>query len=145
VLLHKIQVWVYRRETASKTPKFLILHTNPKRGAFWQPVTGSVEKGELPEAAALREAREETGLEGKLIPLNHSFKFEARGNTYEEFGFALEISQENFSENAVKIDSLEHDGFEWVNAQQAEKKIRFNSNKEMLRLLTVKMNESIIA
>jgi 8-oxo-dGTP pyrophosphatase MutT (NUDIX family) len=145
VLLKKVQVWIFRREKGLKEALFLVFHTNPARGGFWQPVTGGVEPGEAVEAAALREAREESGLTGQLISLQHSFQFESRGNNCEEFAFALDVSQDNFPENAVKIDPHEHDAFLWMNAAQAEEKIRFDSNKAVLRLLTAKLIKSSIA
>ena len=44
-----------------------LLHKHRKHGK-WLPAGGHIEKNETPEAAALREAKEETGLEIELIP-----------------------------------------------------------------------------
>ena len=41
--------------------RVLLLHRRPERGNFWQPITGSIEKDELPFDAAQREVHEETG------------------------------------------------------------------------------------
>ncbi|GBC81930.1 Octanoyltransferase [bacterium HR10] len=48
-----------------RTPegRYLLLKRVEHEGGFWQPVTGLVEPGESPIQAALREVREETGLE----------------------------------------------------------------------------------
>src|SRR5512132_2863360 len=41
--------------------RVLLLHRRPERGNFWQPITGTIEAGEQPMAAAVREVFEETG------------------------------------------------------------------------------------
>src|ERR1019366_9102067 len=44
--------------------RVLLLHRRPERGNFWQPITGSIEEGELPLETARRELIEETGNAG---------------------------------------------------------------------------------
>ena len=51
--------------------EFLVAHRSPESGGYWHPIAGAVEAGEAFHAAALRELREETGLEaGELQPLS---------------------------------------------------------------------------
>src|SRR5258707_3811396 len=45
--------------------RVLLLHRRPERGNFWQPITGSIEEGELPADTARRELAEETGHSGQ--------------------------------------------------------------------------------
>ena len=57
-----VDVWPYRQ--ADSGAEFLLLHRSGRDGApFWQGVSGWIEAGEAPHLAALRELREETGLE----------------------------------------------------------------------------------
>lgn len=48
-----------------RTPegRYLLLKRVEHEGGFWQPVTGLIEPGESPTQAAIREVREETGLD----------------------------------------------------------------------------------
>jgi len=128
----KVQVWIYTRQPA---PQVLILKTNAKRGAFWQPVTGGVEEGEALERAALREATEETGLSfiGGPRPLGEPFRFPSQwdGALCEEQAFSLEVAQPA----KPNLDPKEHDAYQWLDPRQALSMIRFESNQQMLKLL----------
>jgi len=55
--------------------RVLLLKRSPERGGFWQPVTGRIEPGELPEAAARRELGEETGADVPVEPLGYRHAF----------------------------------------------------------------------
>jgi len=47
----------------------LVVHRSPAQGAYWHSVSGGVEDGETDAEAAVRELREETGLEARLTAL----------------------------------------------------------------------------
>lgn len=51
-----------------------LLHLHKKLG-IWLPVGGHIDEGELPEHAALREVREETGLDVELYNPDASILF----------------------------------------------------------------------
>src|SRR3954463_1356044 len=50
--------------------RVLLLHRRPERGNFWQPITGSIEAGELPLATARREIAEEPGHRREPQPMD---------------------------------------------------------------------------
>jgi lipoyl(octanoyl) transferase len=55
--------------------RVLLLRRSPARGGFWQPVTGRIEPGESPEAAARRELFEETGADVPVSSLDYRHAF----------------------------------------------------------------------
>jgi len=124
----KVEVWIYRPDG-----QYLVLLLTPERGGFWQPVTGSVEPGEKIEAAALREATEETGLTflNPVESLDSDFVFESRGEVFREHGFALKAPPTG----KIRLDPDEHVAFRWVSAEEALKLMRFPENAAMLKLL----------
>jgi len=123
----KVQVWV--RAGA----EYLLLKTNSKRGDFWQPVTGSVEAGETPEAAALRELTEETGLSPhvELSSVLNAFEFESDGKLFREYPFLAKVDPA--SREKVRIDPKEHTEFKWVSFGQALELVKHESNARVLR------------
>jgi dATP pyrophosphohydrolase len=112
----------------------LLLETNQKRGQFWQNVTGSVEKNETFEEAALREAMEETQLElesiVEMLDLDLGFHFTDRWErkVQEEcFLFVLDKPWD------VKIDPKEHQNFKWVPFEVVNQdSVKFPSNYEAI-------------
>jgi 8-oxo-dGTP pyrophosphatase MutT (NUDIX family) len=137
----KVQVWIACRDP--KRPqrgwKVLLLKMRKDRGGYWQPVTGSVEKGERLSKAALREAIEETGLTFPKQPrsLEQSFRFESRwGGLCEEHGFFLIAPLSAAGElPKVKLDPKEHTDYEWMAPSQAHQHLGFASNRRMLKIL----------
>ncbi len=88
--------------------KTLVLQRPEEKGGFWQIVTGRIEPGESAAEAALREAREETGLRIERVrPLDYEHSFTYGGaKLYREHAFAAE------GEGEVKL--TEHRAYEWL-------------------------------
>jgi 8-oxo-dGTP pyrophosphatase MutT (NUDIX family) len=66
---HEVLVFVRRGE------EFLVLRRSEIQGGYWHCVSGGVERGEAPAAAAARELLEETGLEGRPVEVPEPFSY----------------------------------------------------------------------
>lgn len=119
----------------------VLLIERADRKNFWQSVTGSLEPDEEPEAAALREVAEETGVYlsgGQLINWYESNVYEIyehwrhrypEGVTHNtEHVFSAKIARET----PIKLNRSEHLAFEWVPVEQAAEKVFSPSNKEAI-------------
>jgi 8-oxo-dGTP diphosphatase len=96
-----------------------------RRLQTWLPVGGELEPGETPLEAARRELREETGLEGAFLPLEHALDGVPPGLIgYEEhqagskgmhlnFVFACQVPHV-----AEVVPNDEFDGYRWVDRAQ---------------------------
>ncbi len=92
---------------------------------------GHIEKGETSERAAVREIREETGIDAQLVPYFHAdthYFFKRNGETISKnVRFFVSIA----SNDRVKI-SNEHIGYEWLDIEGFRKKIKFKDILEIL-------------
>ena len=120
---------------SGKTMKVLLMRTNKKRGNFWQNVTGSADKGESFTMAALREAKEETGLDFdqilQVVQLPLAFEFDDRwGKRVYEATF-LVVMKNIFK---VKIDKSEHDKSLWRDCKKIKNtNYKFGTNFETFK------------
>ena len=109
----------------------LIMERTDKKG-FWQSVTGSLEQGETPLQAAIRETQEETGLDATQYDLQdwqasnvyeiyphwrHRYAPEVTHNTEHLFGLMLP------STLPIKMAPDEHVQYEWVDWREAAKRV----------------------
>lgn len=136
-----VQVLVWRESEGKR--EVLLLRRTPECGGFWQPVTGCVEAGETPEETAVREAAEETGLEGEIVDLEHvrDFRIEKKyvGGTdphptlFREHAFAIRTSRSD-----VTLSPDEHEDHLWTTPERARELLTWNGNRRALdRLLRV--------
>jgi len=121
--------------------RVLLLHRKPERGNVWQPVTGSIEEGETPEACARRELFEETGqrAEPEAMNLRQSFMIESQ---YLAARFPLPIVADQIVFAArldpaavIHLDADEHDDSGWFTLAEAYDKIKWTDDREALEQL----------
>ncbi len=117
---------VYKRE--GKDLKILLISI--KQGKVWALPKGLVEKNETPQQAALREIREETGIDGKIIDElgEVSYWFYLEGEKY--FKTVKYYLVEYI--NGQITPQWEIDNAEWFKADEALNKLTYESDKKIL-------------
>ena len=101
---------------------------------LWQCVTGGIEPGERVTAAAMREVREETGLEGD--ELEAFYDLDQVAPFYDEGVDAVVVSAifaARVRPEARPRVSWEHDGIRWVAADEAARLTVWPSYGESIR------------
>ncbi len=114
------------------------------KAGFWQSVTGSLEDGETPLQAALREVFEETGLDANKYNLqdwqasnvyeiyphwHHRYAPSVVENTEHLFGLELP------SQLTIKLAPDEHVRYEWVDWREAAMRVFSWTNVDALKRL----------
>lgn len=131
VLIHTTDLQVLIMERADKT-------------GFWQSVTGSLELGETPQQAAIREVLEETGLDATQYDLQDwqatntyeiyphwRYRYAPGITTNVEHLFALELPKKV----AITLAPDEHVQYEWVDWREAAKRVFSWTNVDALKRL----------
>jgi len=114
-----------------EVPCFLLL----KYKTYWGFAKGLIEENESEKDTALREIKEETGLENfDIVPgfeekQNWFFRWEGKLVNKEAVYFLIRVKREE--KDRVKI-SFEHEDFKWVAKEEALKLMKIKANKEML-------------
>ena len=129
--------------TRKGASEVLILHRSPRQGAYWHVVAGGVEPGESAAEAAVRELREETGLEAEVTP----------GIAVTEYVYVLteepadrrdeyDPSVASVHVTCFRVDApdaweprldWEHDEHRWCDPHEAFRALRWPATAEALR------------
>lgn len=130
------EIWLLRKAADGQFETLLLRKLSANYPAFWQPPTGGTEPGETFKQTAVRETREETGLEiaeNQLVVLreNQEIWLEKLVTLWQATVFFAVV--ETGSE-AVKI-SDEHDEFGWFSLAEAAQKLTWPGNQENLERL----------
>ena len=125
--------------------RVLLLHRRPERGNFWQPITGSIEKDELPFDAAQRELHEETGNGAvpQAMNLTQSFMIESQFLAARhplpiiasEVAFTARLD----SALPIRMDADEHDQYGWFTFAEAYERIKWSDDREALEQLETRL------
>ena len=128
---YEVFVLVRRRD------EYLILHRSPRQGAYWHCVAGGVEEGETYAAAAVRELREETGLDAEPVDLGRPYDYPLEDPEHQRMRGSVSIHVECFLAEAPaewepQLD-WEHDEYRWCGADEAVALLYFPEPREVLR------------
>jgi 8-oxo-dGTP pyrophosphatase MutT (NUDIX family) len=116
--------------------EFLVAHRSPEGGGYWHTIAGAVEGGEASHAAAVRELREETGLEGATLQPLGEFAY-VRESWEEVSGLRVHVQ-------AFLVDvehgwepelNEEHDGYRWLGREEAAELLFWPEPAAFLRAL----------
>jgi bis(5'-nucleosidyl)-tetraphosphatase len=111
--------------------QYLLLHHHYK-SEYWNFPKGKLELDETPQQAALRETKEETGLDVTILPY---FK-EKIFYFYREHNKTISKTVHYFVAQAKSknvVISKEHVGFIWVSPTKALKKLSFPNSQEVFK------------
>ena len=130
-LPYEVFVFVRRGE------EYLILHRSPRQGAYWHCVAGALEEGESYEEAAVRELREETGLDTALKDLGRPYDYVVDESELHSAPAGAGIHVECFLAEAPDgweptLD-WEHDEYRWCPADEAVALLHWPEPRELLR------------
>jgi bis(5'-nucleosidyl)-tetraphosphatase len=113
----------------NKEIRYLLLHYE---SGHWDFPKGTIEEGENEKETALRELKEEAGINAKIIKdfkekIQYFYREEGELVKKEVVFFLGETKEEN-----VKL-SYEHIGFDWLNFEKAIERLTFKNSKEILK------------
>lgn len=112
------------RQQEGKT-SYLIIRAKPEP-SHWVIPKGHIEPGEGPEAAAVREIREETGVRAKIISTLGTLNFTYRDKQIDTILYLLEYQGETLP--------LEEREFHWGPYEEILNMLTFRDTREILRL-----------
>jgi lipoyl(octanoyl) transferase len=127
---------------AGRPPRFLILRRPPSRDRIWVPVSGKVDPGDADlERALRRELAEETGFRDfrSFFSLDWHVRFDGPdGRPWRLHAYGVELSGE-----PSPALSAEHDAFEWVDADEAVRRLHYEDNREAVRRVRARLPGSL--
>ena len=115
-----------------------VLLIKNKRSAHWGFPKGHIEKGETQEETAIRETKEETGLDIELID---GFSCKSEYTIQGRVEKAVIIYLATCDNTDVTIQEEEIGEYIWVNFEEALKMLRFDNDKSILTKAIAFMNE----
>jgi bis(5'-nucleosidyl)-tetraphosphatase len=119
--------------------KYLLLKRK-KHWKGWEFTKEGIEKGETDEDAVKRGVREETGLnikgEIKRFDVHGKYRYKKKYSDRPGFtGQAYSLYAAEINCGKVKLDSYEHSAYEWLDFENALKKLTWRNQKESLKIV----------
>ena len=110
---------------AGKSEPRILLVTARRNPDNWIFPKGHVESGESLKAAALREAREEAGVEGKVVGAAGKMSFEFGDNTYRVYYFVVRTADVGKEREGRRL--------RWLKYKQALRRLTYDETRDLLR------------
>ena len=110
---------------AGKSEPRILLVTARRNPDNWIFPKGHVESGESLKAAALREAREEAGVEGKIVGAAGKMLFEFGDNTYRVYYFVVQTADVGKEREGRRL--------RWLKYKQALRRLTYDETRDLLR------------
>jgi 8-oxo-dGTP pyrophosphatase MutT (NUDIX family) len=110
---------------AGKSGPRILLVTARRNPNNWIFPKGHVESGETLKAAAVREAREEAGIEGKVVGVAGRMSFEFGENTYRVTYFVVATSDSGTECEGRRLC--------WLKYKQALRRLTYEETRDLLR------------
>jgi 8-oxo-dGTP pyrophosphatase MutT (NUDIX family) len=128
---NSIECWIYN--TVKKSFLLLNCPATKRHRAYWQPVTGGIEKGETKSESCIREVDEETGVtvnHENLVMLIDSFGVYEKDVELHKTVFVYSVSDQKIT------ISDEHEDYKWTAPEEVESLLLWESNKKTFREVT---------
>jgi 8-oxo-dGTP pyrophosphatase MutT (NUDIX family) len=119
---------VYRE--ADDRRDYLLLHYP---GGHWDFPKGHMEKGESEEQTAIRELKEETGIDSVVLHdgFRHLIRYRFRSSRGRTVDKQVVFFCGRVDENRLQL-SHEHQGYAWVTLAEAKQKVTFANARKLL-------------
>ena len=121
---------------AGKTGPRILLVTARRNPDNWIFPKGHVEPGETLRAAAVREAREEAGVEGNVIAPAGRMSFDFGENTYRVSYFVVRTEDAGQEREGRQL--------RWLKYKQALKRLTFEETQDLLRGAWPRIKQSLM-